>query len=76
MDPPPDLPCVPTEMVFFGDKDYQPDCPWKNSGIEGAINDVMDEWDDTDSNTEGSLQMNRVSLEGNETGDDFFEGTM
>jgi hypothetical protein len=29
VDPPPDLPCVPTEMTFFGDEDYQPDCPWK-----------------------------------------------
>ncbi len=42
-----------------------------NYGIEGAINDAMDEWDDTDSNTEGSLQMDRVSLEGSKTGDDF-----
>ncbi len=38
-------------MVFIGDDDYQPDCPWKNSGNEGSINDAMDEWDDTDSNT-------------------------
>jgi hypothetical protein len=78
VDPLPDLPCKPAEMVFFGDEDYQPDCPWKNTGIEGAINDALDEWDCTDSNTEGSLQMNWVSLEGNKTRtrDDLFEGTM
>ncbi len=75
VDPPiPDLQCVPTEMVFFGDEDYQPDCPWKISGIERAMEDVLDEWDVTDSNTEGNLRMNQVSLEGNKTGDDLFVG--
>jgi hypothetical protein len=66
VDPPlPDLPCVAAEMVFLGDEDYQPDCPWKISGIERAIRDELDEWDFTDSNMEGSLRLNRVSLEGN-----------
>jgi hypothetical protein len=66
VDPPlPDLPCVAAKMVFIGDEDYQPDCPWKISGIERAIRDELDEWDFTDSNMEGSLRLNRVSLEGN-----------
>jgi hypothetical protein len=42
VDPPlPDLPCVAAKMVFLGDEDYQPDCPWKISGIERAIRDEM-----------------------------------
>ncbi len=66
VDPPlPDLPCVAAKMDFLGDKDYQPDCPWKISGIERAFRDELDEWNFTDSNTEGSLRLNRVSLEGN-----------
>ncbi len=69
--PLPDLLCVASKMVFFGDEDYQPDCPWKIPGIERAIGDALDEWDFTDSNMEGSLRLNRVSLvgNGNETGD-------
>ncbi len=43
VDPPlPDLPCVAAKMVFLGDEDYQPDCPWKISGIERAIRDELD----------------------------------
>jgi hypothetical protein len=61
-------------MVFFGDDDYQPDCPWKDSSIERAMEDALDEWDVTDSHTGGSLRMNWVSLEGNETGNLLFEG--
>ncbi len=74
--PLPDLPCVAAKIVFFGDEDYQPDCPWKISGVERAIGDALDEWDFTDSNTEGSLRLNRISLEGNgnETGDDLLVG--
>ena len=77
MDPPlPDLPCVAAKMVFLGDEDYQPDCPWKISGIERAIKDELDEWDFTDSNTKGSLSLNWVSLEGNgnETSEDLLVG--
>ncbi len=74
--PLPDLPYVAAKMVFFGDEDYQPDCPWKISGIERPIGDALDEWNFTDSNTEGSSRLNRVSLEGNvnETGDDLLVG--
>ncbi len=77
MDPPlQDLPCVAAEMVFLGDEDYQPDCPWKISSIERAIKDELDEWDFTDSSTEESLRLNRVSLEGNgnETNEDLLVG--
>jgi hypothetical protein len=63
--PIPDLPCEAAEMVFFGDEEYQPDCPWKNSGVERAIGDALDEWDFTDSSMEGDMIQNSVSLEGN-----------
>ncbi len=79
MDPPlRDLPCVAAEMVFLGDEDYQLDCPWKISSIERAIKDELDEWDFTDSNMEGSLRLNRVSLEGsgNETSEDLLVGSV
>jgi hypothetical protein len=65
-DPVPNLPGLPTEMVFFGDDDYQPDCPWKNSGDERGDEDT-NEWDETDSHGE-ILRMNRVSLDGEMTG--------
>ena len=72
----PDLPCAAANLVFFGDEGYQPDCPWEISGVERAIGDALDEWDFTDSNMEGNLRLNRVSLEGNdnETGDDLLVG--
>ncbi len=42
MNPPmPDLPGVAAKMVFVGDKDYEPDYLWKNSGMEQAINDAL-----------------------------------
>ena len=63
--PIPDLPCVAAKMVFFGDEEYQQDCPWKNSGVEREIGDVIDEWDFTDSSMTGDMIQNRVSLEGN-----------
>ena len=47
----PNLPRLPTEMVFSGDVDYQPDCPWKNSGNEKGDEDI-NEWDETDSRAE------------------------
>ncbi len=52
-------------MVFFGDEEYQPDCPRKNSGVERAIGNALDEWDFTDSSMEGNMTQNRLSLEGN-----------
>jgi hypothetical protein len=60
----PDLPSVAAEMVFFGDEEYQPDYPWKNSGVERAIGDALDEWDCTDSSMKEDMIQNRVSLEG------------
>jgi hypothetical protein len=73
-----DLSCVAATMVFFGDEDYQPDCLWKRkiSSIEGATGDALDEWDVTDSNTEGCSRLNQVSSEGNdyETRDDLLAG--
>jgi hypothetical protein len=62
--PIPDLPCVAAKMVFFGDKDYQPDCPWKNSGVEKAIGDALDEWDFTDLSMEGDMINYRVKVVG------------
>ena len=56
----PNLPRLPTEMVFFGDDDYQPDCPWKNS-VDERGDDDTNEWDETNSHGE-SLRVNRVSL--------------
>jgi hypothetical protein len=61
----PNLPRLPTEMVFFGDDDYQPDCPWKNSVDERGDDDTY-EWDETNSHGE-SLRVNRVSLGGDTT---------
>jgi hypothetical protein len=63
--PIPDLPCVAAEMVFFGDDEYQPDRPWKNSGVERAIEDALDDWVFTDSSMEGDMIQNMVSLECN-----------
>jgi hypothetical protein len=63
VDPVPDLPRLPTEMVFLGDEDYEPDCPWKNSIDEGG-DDNTNEWDDTDS----CGGMIRVSLDSRATG--------
>ncbi len=53
--PIPDLPCAADKMVFFEDEEYQPDCPWKNSGVERAIRDAIDEWDFTDSSMTGDM---------------------
>jgi hypothetical protein len=52
-------------MVFFGDDDYQPDCPWKNS-VDERGDDDTNEWDETNSHGE-SLRVNRVSLGGDTT---------
>jgi hypothetical protein len=60
-----DFPCEAAEMVFFGDEEHQPDCPWKNSGVERAIGDALDKWEFTDSSMEEDMIQNRVSLEGN-----------
>jgi hypothetical protein len=69
LDPPmPNLPGVAADMVFVGDEDYQPDCPWKISGIEQEIDEaLMEHWGETsDFYIEGSLGLrNRVSFEGN-----------
>jgi len=43
VDPAPNFPRLPTEMVFFGDDDYQPDRPWKNSGDERVETILMSE---------------------------------
>ena len=51
---------LPTEMVFFGDDDYQPDYPWKNS-VDERGDDNTNDWDETNSHGE-SLMVNRVSL--------------
>ena len=40
-DPVPNLPGLPTEMVFFGDDDYQPDCPWTNSLMKEEMTILM-----------------------------------
>ena len=61
----PNLPRLPTEMVFFGDDDYQPDCPWKNS-VDERGDDNTNEWDETNSHGE-SLRVNWVSLGGDTT---------
>ena len=61
----PNLPRLPTEMVFFGDDAYQPDCPWKNS-VDERRDDDTNEWDETNSRGE-SLRVNRVSLGGDTT---------
>ncbi len=61
----PNLPRLPTEMVFFGDDDYQTDCPWKNSVDERGDEDT-NEWDETNSHGE-SLRVNWVSLGGDTT---------
>jgi hypothetical protein len=37
----PNLPGVAADMVFVGDEDYQPDCPWKISGIEQEIDEAL-----------------------------------
>jgi hypothetical protein len=73
--PMPDLPGVAAEMVFVGDEDYEPDCPWKNSGMEQEINDTLtiEDWGahESESNTERRMGLlgNRVSLVGtNEVG--------
>ena len=65
VDPAPNFPRLPTGMVFFGDDDYQPDRPWKNSG-DDRVDDNTNEWDDTDSRGE-SLRINWVSLDGDTT---------
>ena len=56
----PNMPRLPTEMVFFGDDDYQPDCPWKKS-VDERGDDDTNELDETNSHGE-SLRINRVSL--------------
>ena len=73
----PNLPGVAADMVFVGDEDYQPDCPWKISGIEQEIDEaLMEHWGETsDSYVEGSLGLrNQVSFEGNKAdGEAFFQ---
>ncbi len=59
------LPRLPTEMVFFGDDDYQPDCPWKNSVGERG-DDHTNEWEETNSHGE-SVRVDRGSLGGETT---------
>ncbi len=49
----------PVDTFFFGDDDYQSDCPWKNSGDNRGDEDII-EWDETDSHGE-ILRMNQVS---------------
>ena len=61
----PNLPRLTTEMVFFGDDDYQPDCPWKNS-VDERGDDNTNEWEETKSHGE-SLRINWVSLDSNMT---------
>ena len=51
---------LPAEMIFIGDDDYQPACPWKNS-VDERGDDKTNEWDETISHGE-SLRINRVSL--------------
>ncbi len=70
------LPDVAAEMVFVGDEDYQPDCPWKNSGIEQGIDEALiEDWGagtsngNSDSYMEGGMGLRKqVKLEGNEVG--------
>ncbi len=56
---------LPAEMIFIGDDDYQPACPWKNS-VDERRDDNTNEWDETISHGE-SLRINWVSLGGDTT---------